>query len=168
MPLSRLLKLSSFMSKDKVPAKWHRNKIMCHGSPSNFDKWRVRHNLLAEQGCLPCPPLKIKKSVLLWGKNVLIVFHYELKLSIKIAIFQKAFPYLGNPWLSPWWEDTSQTLVQPKQRCEENIPNIRMKTNYSNPNVYKLTQVFSVYIKRLFSPILQDFFLFAFWLKALS
>ena len=103
MPLSRLLKLSSFMSKDKVPAKWNRNKIMCHGSPSNFDKWRVRHNLLAEQGCLPCPPLKIKKSVLLWGKNVLIVFHYELKLSIKIAIFQKAFPYLGNPWLSPWW-----------------------------------------------------------------
>ena len=62
-----------------------------------------RQYLFAERGCLPCLPLKIKKSVLVWGENVLIVFHYELKLSIKIAIFQKTFHDLGNPWLSPWW-----------------------------------------------------------------
>ena len=75
--------------------------------------------LAGEWEGLTYPILKIKKSALTWGGNALNVFIYELNFSFKMALFQKTFPFLENPWLSHD-ENTGQTLLRPKHTEDKN------------------------------------------------
>ena len=142
----------NFIFLAKISAKWNRYKTMYHGRPCTFHKWRIyaEAQLAGEWEGLTYPILKIKKSALTWGENALNVFIYELNFSFKMALFQKTFPFLENPWLSQ--DDTGRRLVQPKQTCYENIRNIRIKINYSNPNFHTFVQAFGVYIKNICKP----------------
>ena len=110
----------SFIFLAKISTKWNRNKIMYHGRPCTFYKWRIyaEAQLAGEWEGLTYPILKSKKSALAWGGNALILFIYELNFSFKMALFQKTFSSLENPWLSH--EDAGQTLSRPKHTDDKN------------------------------------------------